>query len=275
MSQVFSSLASMMRLEGRVTVITGAAMGLGASIARMLADQGATVALLDREGDAVEALAATLRDLGYRAQAFQCDVADEVQVNRAIDAVRTDCGLVDVLVNGAGVASSPGQPYTRNDAADFDRTMAVNVKGMFFTAKACHGDIVACGRGRVINLSSITGLISAPFMPAYTVSKAAVISLTKVMARDLAPLGATANAVCPGFIWTPMWESLGRKMASIDGLRQGSDALAVFEGRVRTLVPMQRPQTLADVAAMVAFLASDAAANVTGQAVSVDGGVTI
>lgn len=270
-----SPLERLLRLDGRVAVVTGSAMGLGAAVARMLAEQGAAVALLDRDGEAAQAHARALADAGHRALAWRCDVSDEAQVIAAVAAAAEAFGPAGVLVNAAGIAASPGQPYTRNTGEDFDRTMAVNVKGMFFTSKACHAGLLASGRGRVVNLSSITGVISAPFMPAYTVSKAAVISLTKVLARDLAPHGATANAVCPGFIWTPLWEKLGAVMAAADGARQGGDARAVFDGRVSALVPMQRPQTAEDVAAIVAFLASDAAANLTGQVIGVDGGVTI
>ena len=270
-----SPLDALLRLDGRVAVVTGAAMGLGGAVARLLAEQGAAVALLDRDGAAAEAHASTLRGDGLQAQAWGCDVADEAQVQAAVAGARAALGPVAVLVNAAGITSAPGQPFTRSSGEDFDRTLAVNLKGAFFSASACHADVVASGRGRVVNLSSITGVISAPFMPAYTVSKAALISLTKVMARDLAPHGCTANAVCPGFIWTPLWQRLGAQMAAIDGQRQGTDAQAVFDGRVQSLVPMRRPQTLQDVAAMVAFLASDAAANVTGQVIGVDGGVTI
>ena len=270
-----SPLDALLRLDGRVAVVTGAAMGLGGAVARLLAEQGAAVALLDRDGAAAEAHASTLRGDGLQAQAWGCDVADEAQVQAAVTGARAALGPVAVLVNAAGITSAPGQPFTRSSGEDFDRTLAVNLKGTFFTASACHADLLASGRGRVVNLSSITGVISAPFMPAYTVSKAALISLTKVMARDLAPHGCTANAVCPGFIWTPLWQRLGAQMAAIDGQRQGTDAQAVFDGRVQALVPMRRPQTLQDVAAMVAFLASDAAANVTGQVIGVDGGVTI
>jgi NAD(P)-dependent dehydrogenase (short-subunit alcohol dehydrogenase family) len=264
-----------MRLDGRVAVVTGAAMGLGGAVARLLAEQGAAVALLDRDASAADAHARALRADGLQAQAWTCDVADESQVDRAVAAARQALGPVAMLVNAAGITSVPGQPFTRSTGDDFDRTLAVNVKGMFFTARACHADLLGSGRGRVVNLSSITGVISAPFMPAYTVSKAAVISLTKVMARDLAPHGCTANAVCPGFIWTPLWERLGAQMAAHDSTRHGADAQAVFNGRVQALVPMQRPQSALDVAALVAFLCSDAAANVTGQVVGVDGGVTI
>ena len=270
-----SPLEALLRLDGRVAVVTGAAMGLGGAVARLLAEQGAAVALLDRDGTAAEAHAVTLRADGLQARAWGCDVADEAQVQAAVVGARAALGPVAVLVNAAGITSAPGQPFTRSSSEDFDRTLAVNLKGAFFSASACHADLLASGRGRVVNLSSITGVISAPFMPAYTVSKAALISLTKVMARDLAPHGCTANAVCPGFIWTPLWQRLGATMAAADGPRQGADAQAVFDGRVQALVPMRRPQTLQDVAAMVAFLASDAAANVTGQVIGVDGGVTI
>lgn len=270
-----SPLDALLRLDGRVAVVTGAAMGLGGAVARMLAEQGAAVALLDRDADAAQGHAQTLRADGLQAQAWRCDVADESEVQAALAGARAVLGPVAVLVNAAGITSTPGQPFTRSGSEDFDRTLAVNLKGALFTASACHADLLASGRGRVVNLSSITGVISAPFMPAYTVSKAALISLTKVMARDLAPHGCTANAVCPGFIWTPLWQRLGAQMAAVDGTRHGGDAQAVFDGRVQSLVPMRRPQTLQDVAAMVAFLASDAAANVTGQVIGVDGGVTI
>lgn len=258
-----------------MAVVTGAAMGLGAGIARMLAGQGACVALLDRAVGPAQALAAALRHEGREAAAFEADVADEASVQAAVAAARSALGPVAVLVNAAGVAASPGLPFSRNTAEDFDRTFDVNVKGMFFTAKACRDDLVACGRGRIVNLSSITGVISAPYMPAYTVSKAAVSSLTEVLARDLAPHGTTANAVCPGFVWTQMWERLGQTMADTDADRHGQDARDVFDGRVRALVPMGRPQTVDDVAASVAFVASDAAAHISGQVLGVDGGVTI
>ena len=136
-------------------------------------------------------------------------------------------------------------------------------------------DIVGTGGdpyGAVVNVSSITGVISAPYMPAYSVSKAALISFTKVIARELAPQGITANAVCPGFIYTPMWDALGQTMAEREGHTNGR---AVFDQRVQTHVPMQRPQTADDVAHCVAFLCGDAARHITGQVIGVDGGVTI
>jgi NAD(P)-dependent dehydrogenase (short-subunit alcohol dehydrogenase family) len=129
--------------------------------------------------------------------------------------------------------------------------------------------LLASKAGRIINISSVTGVISAPYMPAYSVSKAALISLSKVLARDLATAMVTVNAVCPGYIRTPMWGELVQRGASDQA--QGD----VFDQRVRLHVPMQKPQTVEDVAACVGFLATDLACHITGQVIGVDGGVTI
>ncbi|MFK7962423.1 MAG: SDR family NAD(P)-dependent oxidoreductase [Burkholderiaceae bacterium] len=271
-----SPLVKLLKLEGRHAVVTGGAMGLGAAVASLLAEQGARVTLLDKAAAMAQQHADSLSERGMAACVADCDVAEQSSVDIAVKQGREQYGRVDILVNCAGIAAPPGMPYTNNTGDDFDRTMAVNVKGMFHTAKACHDDLVASKAGRIVNLSSITGVISAPYMPAYSVSKAAVISLTKVLARDLAPHHVTANAVCPGFIWTPMWDDLAKVMAAAEGSADpAADAASVFEQRVKTHVPMGRAQSALDVAAMVAFLCSDAAANITGQVVGVDGGITI
>lgn len=247
-------LPDLMRLDGRCAIVTGGAMGLGAAVATLLAQQGARVAILDRNEPAAGHHAGALTGQGLVASAHACDVTDQRGVEQAVDAARQAHGPVRIVANCAGIVSSPGMPYTNNTGDDFDQTMAVNVRGMFFVAKACHADLVAHGGGRLVNLSSITGVISAAYMPAYSVSKAAVISLTKVLARDLAPHQATANAVCPGFIWTPLWEQLGRVMAKAEGSdNPDDDARSVFDRRIRSHVPMRRPQTAEDVAALVTF----------------------
>ena len=204
-----------------------------------------------------------------------CDVTQEAAILTALDEARAELGPIATLVNAAGVACGPGLPFTNNTEADWDRVLSVNVKGMFFTAKAASADMIAAGDGRIVNVSSVVGIISAPFMPPYSVSKAAVNSLTKVMARDMAPHGVTVNAVCPGYVWTPMWDGVGGSMTGKPGGGQGRTPREIFEDRVRTLVPMQREQTPEDVAALVSFLCSPAAKNITGQIIAVDGGVTI
>lgn len=269
------SLSQLIELGGRVAVVTGAGAGLGQAIAQCLALQGARVALLDRNIEAANVVSEAIRKNGGEGVAYACDVAQQTQVEQVVKAVAQRFGRIDMVVNSAGVTSPPGMPFTNNTEADWDRALAVNLKAAFFVCKAATPWLLKSPQPRVVNISSITGVISAAYMPPYSVSKAALISLTKVLARELAPQRVAVNAICPGFIWTPLWEDLGKTMAKHAGTSHGEDAEEVFDARVRLHVPMQRPQTLEDVAAMAVFLCSDAAANVTGQVIGVDGGVTI
>jgi NAD(P)-dependent dehydrogenase (short-subunit alcohol dehydrogenase family) len=267
-------LATMLRLDGRRAVVTGAGAGLGRAIAIALAQQGAEVALLDRDAAAADESARQVREAGGRAQVFVCDVAHAQQVQDAVGQAASAAGL-DIVVNSAGVASAPGMPFTNNTEADWDRALAINLKGAVHACQAAHPWLLRSPAGRIVNISSITGVIAAAYMPPYSVSKAALKAWTRVLARELAPHHIAVNAVCPGFIWTPLWEKLGDEMARHDPAQQGSDAADVFAQRVRQHVPMQRPQTVQDVAYLVTFLCSAAAANITGQIIGVDGGVTI
>ena len=250
-----------------VAVVTGAAKGIGAAIVRALAEGGATVALLD-----LEDAGALAEEVGGRA--WVCDVSDKAAVETVMADVAETLGPVRLLVANAGIVTGPGQPFTLNDEADWDRAFAVNVKGVVHSAGAVEAGMRAAGDGRIVVVSSITGLIAAPFMPPYSVSKAAVNGLVRVLARQLAPDGITVNAVCPGFVWSPLWEDLGAEMAVTSGGAH-ADAQAVFDSRIEQLVPMGRPQAPEEVAALVAFLCSDAARNITGQLIAVDGGVSI
>jgi NAD(P)-dependent dehydrogenase (short-subunit alcohol dehydrogenase family) len=269
-----SALASMLRLDGRHAAVTGSGAGLGRAIAIALAQQGAQVALLDRDAASAEESARQVRQVGGHASVHVCDVAQGQQVHEAV-AQAAAAGGLDIVVNGAGVASAPGMPFTNNTEADWDRTLAINLKGAVHVCQAARPWLLASPAGRIVNISSITGVIAAPYMPPYSVSKAALNAWTRVLARELAPHHIAVNAVCPGFIWTPLWEKLGDEMARHSQGEQGDDGVAVFAQRVRQHVPMQRPQTLEDVAYLVTFLCSAAAANITGQIIGVDGGVTI
>lgn len=252
--------------SNKTAVVTGGGKGLGRAIVHGLAAQGARVHVLDLDLDAAQETAASCGGVASR-----CDVSDDAQVQACFARI----GHVDFLINNAGVVSAPGQPFTNNTEDDWDRTFAINVKSIRHTAAAVSEQMRSRGDGRIVNITSITGVIAAPFMPPYSVSKTAANGLTRVLARDFASFGVTVNAICPGFIWSPLWEDLGEAMAEASKGAQGKNAQEVFQGRIDQLVPMKRPQTPEEIAGTVAFFCSDSARNITGQILSVDGGITI
>lgn len=263
----YRSPGHLLGLNGRVALVSGAGAGLGEAIAHMLAAWGARVAVLDVNLAQAERVCEAIEQAGGQSMGLGCDVGNESMVLQQVQRVVSAWLGIDILVNCAGVASAPGQPFSRVDSREWRRTMDINLMGAVHLCNATRGALLASAAGRVINISSITGVISAPYMPAYSVSKAALISFTKVLARDYAEHHITANAVCPGFVWTPLWEGMKNQSAEDMGV--------TFRQRVKELVPMKRPQSPEDVSACVAFLASSAAANITGQIIGVDGGVTI
>ena len=185
----------------------------------------------------------------------------------------TTFGNVDILVNNAGIPAPIGLPFTNNVERDWDRVYQVNGKAIFVCCKAVASHMITRKTGKIVNVASIAGQFGAATSPPSSVSKGGVITLTRVLARDLAPHGITVNAVCPGLFWTPMWEFIGAGMIRNVAALKGKTPREVFETRVREWVPLEREQTPEDVRHAVAFLASGEARNITGQALNVDGGI--
>jgi NAD(P)-dependent dehydrogenase (short-subunit alcohol dehydrogenase family) len=258
-----------MEFVGKFAVVTGGGAGIGRAICKALAENGARVSVVDLDGQAARETASAI---GRGANAHLCDVSDQTAMKGIFESFGS---IPDFLINNAGVVSGPGQPFTRNSEADWDRAFAINVKSIVHACGLVYDGMCARGSGRIVNISSITGIIAAPFMPPYSVSKSAANSLTRVLARQFAPFGVTVNAVCPGFVWSPLWENLGEAMAQASGGAQGRNSREVFDGRIESLVPMKRPQTPDEIAATVSFLCSGHAGSITGQVIAVDGGVTI
>jgi len=257
-----------LKLDG-TAVVTGGGKGIGAAIALTLAQAGARVAVVDRDMQAAQAIAGQINGTAY-----QCDVTDQTSVEATADRIRSDLGAVRYLVNNAGIVAPPGSPFTENSEEDWDKTFAVNVKGGVFWAGAVKADLEA-QEGRIVNITSIVGVIASAFIPPYSVSKSAAIGMTRVLARQFAASKVTVNAIAPGYIWSPLWEDLGVEMVEASDGEMGRTAEEVFQGRVDSLIPMQRAQTPEDIAGCTAFLCSDLAKNITGQVIGVDGGITI
>jgi NAD(P)-dependent dehydrogenase (short-subunit alcohol dehydrogenase family) len=269
-------------LTGKVAIITGGARGIGAGIARVMAAQGARVAGPDLAGSAAEKTAAELAQPGL---AIPCDAAVETDVVSAVQRVADAWGGIDVVVNNAGVGRGPVDPNVTRAMSGgavedlstraWDEQLAQNLRTTFVTTKAALPHLKARGGGAIVNIASIAGLVASPRLPAYAAAKAGVISLTKSLALDYASHDIRVNAICPGFLWTRAWEGLVAGMQARDPRLASLAPRDVFLEAVKGGVPLGREQTPEDIGHLAAFLASDAARNVTGQWIAVDGGITL
>ncbi|MBA3234597.1 MAG: glucose 1-dehydrogenase [Chloroflexi bacterium] len=266
-----------LRFDGKAVLVTGGALGIGRGIAEAFAAAGASVAIADIDADAARAattdLAATAqtvptdqprRDEPARIIATHGDVSIAADAGRMVDETVAAFGRLDVLVNNAGIA--PLEWYARLEdisEAIWDRTIDVNLKGMFLMSRAAIPHLRAAGRGTIINLASVQGLQSMPRVAAYAASKGGILSLTRAMAMDYAHEGIRAVAICPG----TMDSAMVRMMARAEG--GDEDANVRRYGAVH---PLGRIGTPADVGAAAVFLASDAASFITGEHLNVDGG---
>ena len=246
-------------LTGQTALVTGAARGLGRAIALALADAGADVALGLRVPGTADDLVADIQTMGRRALAVPMDVTDLSQVGPAVDTVVAEFGRLDILVNNAGLG--PANPAEDVTEADFDLTIDVNVKGLFFASQAAGRVMIRQGGGRIVNLSSQAGFVALPTEAIYCASKAAVSHLTKCLAVEWGRHGITVNAVAPTFIRT-------------DGTAPDL-ADPAFEADVRERIAgLHRIGEPMDVAGGVVFLASPAASLITGTTLLIDGGWT-
>jgi 2-hydroxycyclohexanecarboxyl-CoA dehydrogenase len=245
----------------RVAVVTGAASGIGLGVARGLAADGHQVALMDRDGSAAEAAAATLRSTGALALAVEADVADRKAVDAGFQKIRTELGPVEILVTSAGIESFT--PVLDITADGWDRILAVNLTGTFTCVQAALPDMVSAGWGRIVTISSSSAQSGAPNMAHYAASKGGVIGLTKALAVELARSGITVNTIPPSLVDTPM-----ARKAEAAGDFPGVDV-------VGPMVPLGRAGTPADIAAACSFLCSDGGSYITGQVIGVNGGMYI
>lgn len=250
-----------MTVTGRVAVVTGAGRGIGAETARMLAQQGAHVAVLDLSEEHAASVAAEIAAAGGQARAYRVDVGDRVQVEALFEQLRTDFGRVDILVNNAGIIRDNLIHKMTDD--DFDQVMHVHLRGTFLCAQAAQRIMVENRYGRIINFSSTSALGNRGQVN-YAAAKAGIQGMTKTLAIELGRYGITCNAVAPGFIETDMTRATAARI----GMEfEDFKALAAAEAAVG------RIGTPADVAHAVVFFAADESSFITGQVLYVRGGV--
>ncbi|HSU05267.1 MAG TPA: glucose 1-dehydrogenase [Acetobacteraceae bacterium] len=240
-------------LDGRIALITGAGSGIGEGIAHAMAQAGAHVLILDRDGTAAQRTAAAI---GGDASAYTLDVTDRDACDGLAASIRRDVGAISVLVNNAGILRR-GRIEDADARADWDATMAVNLDGVFNVTTAFRAHLVET-KGAVINIGSVQSFVALPNSAAYTASKGGVRALTKALAIELSPLGVRVNAIGPGLIATPLNATA----------RQNPDYMRNFQNRI----PLGRIGETADVAGPAVFLASDMARYITGVTLPVDGG---
>jgi len=245
------------RQDKRVAVVTGASRGIGQAIAKALAEQGRHVVLVARNEEKLNAVKETIESAGGSASVKTCDVSDASSITAMIESVADDCGRLDILVNNAGITRDT--LILRMSDEQFDEVINTNLKSAFMACRAAAKPMMRGKWGRIINISSVAGLVGNAGQANYAASKAGLIGLTKSIAKELAGKNITANVVAPGFVETDM----------TDGLPD-----AVKEG-VKTFTPLKRMGDAAEIAAAVAYFASENASYTTGQTLAVDGGMTM
>lgn len=255
----------MFRLDGKNAVVTGAGSGIGRAIAKTFAAQGARVFVLERDQSAGAQTVAEISGGGGKASVVGCDVADAGSVDAAFAKVIAESGRIDILVNNAGIAHIGAVANTTEE--DFDRIYSVNVKGVFLCSKAAVPRMVTAGGGVILNLASIASLIGLPDRFAYSMSKGAVLTMTRSIAVDYVKQGIRCNCVCPARVHTPF----------VDGYLRDN-----YPGREQDMFrqlseyqPIGRMAEPEEVAALALYLCSDEASFITGQAYPIDGGVLV
>ena len=243
-------------LKGKTAIVTGGSRGIGAAICKRFAEQGANIAMLYAGNtQKAEETKAALQEMGVKAEAYQCNVADAEQVAAVCKQIIKDFGGADILVNNAGITKDKLVPMMK--VPDFDSVVDTNLKGAFYMIKQLYPVFMKQKSGKIINISSVSGLMGNPGQTNYSASKAGLIGLTKSVAKELASRNVNCNAIAPGFVATDMTENLSENNALVDH------------------IPMKRFAQPEDIANLALFLASDQSDYITGEVIRIDGGLAM
>ena len=261
-----------MDLTNKVALVTGAASGIGEGIATVLAKHGAHVVIADISIDRAENVSSNLMTAGFKSSSKTLDVTKVESINSCVDSILNENKNIDILINNAGTVGSTGWELREiPNEDDWDLIFEVNVKGIVKMTEAVQKIMISNHYGKSINIASIAGRQGSERNPPYNVSKASVINLTQSHAMQLAKYNINVNAICPGLLWTPIWERIGNRVTMSPNPEEISPK-QLFLNYVSERIPLGRPQEPEDIGNLATFLASDYSNNITGQAINVSGG---
>lgn len=259
-------------IQGKISVVTGGGKGIGEAIALRLASEGAKVVVSDLDPEVAQKVAKAIQAQGGDALAVACDATKPPDVDGMMDKAVKAYGAVDILVNNVGGGTGINL-VVKTLIEDWDKTIELNLRSAYLCCCAAAKIMIPRKQGRIINMSSISGKQGEPLLGAYCAAKSGVIGFTQTLARELARYNITVNAVCPGYVFTPGWEKLAQALKDSQPALADKSLLEIFEARVRSVTPLRRPQEASEIAGLVAYLASYEARSITGQAISIDGGI--
>lgn len=259
--------------KNQSVVVTGSSGGIGKQTALRFAKEGAKVVVCDMKTEKGMQVAEEIRQSGKTAFFAELDVRDFQAVENLMAKTIETFGGIDVLVNSAGISGGIFRNLSRIEESEWDRTYQVNLRGSANCCKAVFGHFRKQKHGKIINVASVAGRMPAPGMIPYAASKAGVVSLTQSLASELARYNVNVNAVCPGWVWTPIYSQ--SKPLQEHAEKMGATPRDAFLSMVEAMCPLKREQTQEDMANAILFLASEAAKNITGQSIHVDGGAVM
>lgn len=261
-------------LFGKIALVTGGASGIGKAICEDLAKNGATIVIADINEKTALETAKELEETGTDVLAIKMDVSNKQSIEDGFAKALEKYKTIDILVNNA---ASPGSgvalPHLYSKpSSEWDDVFAIDLKGLVLCVKQVYHLMKENQSGKIINIASISGRMASPSVPEYGAVKAGVIQYTQTLAKDLAEFNVNVNAVCPGFLFTNMWKTMGEKIVENYPEDKRPTPYQVFKNMVESLTPLKREQEVEDIAYLVTFLATEKARNITGQAINVDGG---
>jgi len=269
-----------MKLEGKIAIVTGGGAGIGRSIVHCLAEEGADVAVVDINIDTARKVAGEVKAVGRKALAVEVDLTDNKKVTQAVQDIINTFGKVDILVNNAGgmgktLLARTSMDFVDQKDAEWDENYELNLKTQVLMCRAVASYFIKQKSGKIVNIASMAGKSNGSQHMAYSAAKAGAIHFTRILASALAEHNINVNCICPGVIYTPLWEKIAAQRIRILPEAKGMIPREYFDKFLVSRVPLKREQTVEDIGRTVVFLVSEDARNITGQSLNVDGGTVM